>query len=136
MATQVLTDSKVTFNSVNLSAWLVSHDLPRQVEAQDASKMTDTTRNYKPGLMNHDLTLEFLQDFGAGGPDATISPLIGNAGFAVNLKTSSAANATTNPEMQGNYIIESYNPMSGKIGELQKCTVKLKPAGALTRATS
>lgn len=131
----MLTDSRVLVNAVNLSAFMLSHDLPQNVEAQDATAFTKTTREFKPGLRVHTLTLEFFQDFAAGGPDATLSALIGAAAFAINLRTSSAAISATNPEYQGQYILENYNPMSGRIGEMQKCSATFRPAGPLTRAT-
>jgi len=133
---QVLTDSKVVINGSNMSAYLLSHDLPQDVETHDNTAMTKTARQFQPGLKVHLLTLEFLQDYGSGGPDQTFSPLVGAAAFAVTIKTSSGTTTTGNPEYQGNFIVEHYDPMTGRIGELQKCTLRLKPAGPLTRATS
>lgn len=136
MAVFVLTDAKITVNSVNLSPWIVEHNLPQEQELQDKTVYGSTTRQFMPGLKNHSLTITGLQDYAAGGPDATIAALWGNAGFAINVKATSAVNGSTNPEMQGSYVLENYNPMSGKIGERATFTATFKPAGVLTRATA
>ncbi len=132
----VVTDAKITINAVNLSAWIIEHDLPREQELQDKTAYGATTRTFMPGLLNHSFTITGLQDYAGGGPDATLSALFGNTGFAINVKSTSAANSATNPEMQGNYVLETYNPMSGKIGERATFSATFKPAGALTRATA
>ena len=136
MAIFVNTDSKIVVNSINLSGWITGHDLPREADMHDKTTFGQTTHIFTSGLLNHGFTIEGLQDYGAGGPDATLNALLGAAAFAVTAKASSGTTTTTNPEYQGNFVLEHYDPMSGKIGELAKFTASFKPAGALTRATS
>ncbi len=138
MATLVYTDAYFLVNAVNLSGWTRSLTLNYEAEMLDDTVMGTTgTRSNRPGLKNWSIDAELLQDYVAGGPDATLFPLVGANPFAIEIRPTSAAASTTNPKYTGNAVLESYPPLSGEVGALGTISATLRSGGgsALTRAT-
>lgn len=133
MANQLIT-TYVTVNSTNISANLQDFSAPETTAMEDATVMTNTAKTNRPGLNDSSITMTLVQDYG------TIDPLFaglkGNTGFPVVWQPTSAAASSTNPKRSGTYVLESYDPLSGKAGALQLCKVVLKPASDVTRQTS
>lgn len=135
MSNQLIT-SYVVVNSVSLSPFLTSFQAPETTAMEDATTMTQSAKINRPGLNDSSITLEGVQDFAAGGPDATLSALKGNVGFSVLWQPTSASAAATNPKRTGTFVLESYEPMSGTVGKLTMFKASLKPASDIVRATS
>ena len=136
MAIFVYTDAVVTINAVDLSDHVKSATVNYEAEMLDDTVMCDTTRSNIAGLLNWSMEVEFLQDFAASEVDATLFPLIGAAAFAVAIRGTSAAVSATNPEFQGNAVLETYPPLSGTVGDLETASCTLRSAGTLTRAVA
>jgi len=131
--------TKTVFLSVgvDLSAYVLDARLEAGAESIDVTALgTDTGRIFMAGLKTFTLNVELQQNYAAGAVDATLAPLLGAAAFAVVLRPSSAAKSATNPEWTGNWILESYNPVANRVGELQTASAVFRPAGAIARATT
>lgn len=104
------------------------------------TEMGRTTHTNISGLFNWSITVEMNQDWGAASTDAVIFPLIGSAtGTVIKVKPTSAAVGATNPVYYGTVIASGYSPISAKVGDLPKVSVKFVPFGAssaLVRSTS
>jgi hypothetical protein len=135
MANQLIT-SYVVLNSVNLSAFITNFQAPESTKMESATVMTSTAEINRPGLNDSSITIEGIQDYASGGPDATIAPLKGSVGFTMEWRPSSSGAAPTNPKRTGTYVVESYEPMSGQRGAIAMFKLTLKPASDVTRATS
>lgn len=135
MAKFVATDYKITLNGTNLSTSLASVELPIEIEEQDTTAFGSTWRTRIAGLKSGSITLEFLQDFGAGSVDATLFPLLGTNGTVVVTPTSSSVSAT-NPSYTGEFLITQYSPFASTVGDLATLSVTWPLTGALTRATA
>lgn len=135
MATIVYTDALVKINSVDLSDHVKSVTLNYEAEMLDDTVMGTTgTRSNKPGLKNWSLQVEFLQDYGAASIDATLFSLIGAAAFPVAVRSSkTGAISATNPEFQGNAVLESYPPLTGEVGALGTASASFRCASDLVR---
>ena len=135
MATIVYTDAFVSINSVDLSDHVKSVSLSYEAEMLDDTVMGTTgTRSNKPGLKNWTLEVEFLQDYALNSVDATLFPLVGAAAFPVKVRASKAgAISTTNPEYQGNGVLESYPPLTGEVGALGTAACTIRCASDLVR---
>ena len=133
MAEKVLKNSSVVVDGTDLSAFLMGHDLTEEAEMLENTKMSTTSaasRSYVAGLRNSNLTLEFIQDYAAAGPDAKLSTLLGAAPFNLTIKPDAGATSADNPQRSGMVVLENYNPLSGKVGELQMCSATFKPASS------
>jgi hypothetical protein len=135
MASLALTDAFVSIGGVDLSDWVLSVTLPRGVESLDETAMGDTTRKGKGGLKTWNVEVEFKQDFAAGGPDATLDPLVGTTATIIVRPTSAAVSAT-NPNYTGTGLITNYQPFGNSVGDLATCSVSIESAGTMTRATA
>lgn len=137
MATLVSTNAYALINAVDFSDHVKKLTLNYEAELHDDTVMgTSGTRSNKPGLKNWSFELELLQDYAAGSIDATLFALVGAAAFAVSLKAVNAAVAATNPNYNGNAVLESYPPLNAEIGQLATVTASFRGAGALTRSVA
>jgi len=135
MANFVLTDAYVSINSVNLSAYVNSVTVNYSADTPDNTAMGATSMSRLGGLKDWSLEVEFNQDFAASAPDVSLFSLVG-VSTAVEIRPTSGARSTTNPAFTGNGIIDSYPPISGKVGDKASTKISMKGNGALSRATS
>jgi len=130
MATFVLTDATVSINSVDLSDRVQSVSIDYSAEMQDDTTMGAGTRTMIPGLLNYTIEVQMVQDFASAEVDDTLFSLVGAVAFPIAIRPTSAAISATNPEFQGNVIIESYPPLGNTVGEIATTTVMFRPSGA------
>lgn len=145
MATQVLYDASLTVENAagtarDLSARVRSITIDQSMAMQDDTAMGDTFTSSAVGLMTWSVTVEFLQDYIAdanNAVDVTLSGLlaIGKTTELV-IKPASGSVSATNPSWTGTAVLESYNPVSGSVGDEAMASATFSSAGALVRATS
>tara|TARA_R110002051_G_scaffold34736_3_gene77163 strand:- start:8621 stop:9034 length:414 start_codon:yes stop_codon:yes gene_type:complete len=137
MATFVLYDASVVVQSVDLSDHVRSVTIDAGQAMQDDTAMGDTFQSNAAGLATWSISVEFLQDYATAKVDATLQPRlgIGNTTTLV-IKPASGSVSGTNPSYSGTGILESYNPVSGSVGDQSMATATFQSASALTRATS
>ena len=136
MARIVLTDAKVTINSVNLSSYISSVTLSTSNDVVDTSGFSSTAaRTRVAGLQDNSVTIEFFQDFATSLVEQTIYPLLGTTTSVVVLPTSSAASAT-NPSYTFTARVSEWQPLSGAVGELSTASVTWPISGAITKAVA
>lgn len=135
MGSLVWTNAKVTINGVDLSDHVKQVTLNFEAELQDETAMGQTTRINKPGLLAWDVEVQFFQDFAASKVDATLFPLVGAAAFAISVVPVNTTVAATNPNFNGNVVLEKYTPITAAVGDMAVVPVSFKSAGALARTT-
>jgi len=135
MAKIVLTDAKVTINSVNLSDHLASVTLDTKTDVVETTAFSNTAKTRVAGLQDHSVTLEFHQDFAASNVEATIYPLLGSATTVVVQPTSSSV-TTSNPTYTFSAVVSEWQPLKGGIGQLATASVTWPISGTITKATS
>jgi len=88
------------------------------------------------GLKGGSVDFEFHQDFGAGGVDALLYPLLGGTA-AVSIKPGgTAATSATNPAYTFDVLVAQYSPMDSAVGDLATVSVSFPVTGPVTRATA
>jgi hypothetical protein len=140
----VFKDVSLKINTVDLSIYVKQVTINMGAEPQDASSVAATTalgllntRIFLPGLRTWSMEVDFLQDFTAAKVDATLyAAIIGGAAVAVVFKPTAADRGANNPEYSGTMFAESYNAVSGNVGEVAVVKVSLKPASALARSVA
>ena len=133
MAIFAATDYYVSINAVDLSDWVKTVEMPHKAAALDKTTFGATTKVALAGLKEWSLTITGYQDYGSGGPDATLNALVGGAAVTVIVRSTSSADSATNPAYTGSAICTDYNPMAGTIGEIPTFTATFACAGALSR---
>lgn len=139
MATFAATDHRVEVNSVDLSDWVTSVQLPYEFAALEDTAMGDQARSRIKGLGDSTLQINFNQDFAAGGPDATIAAAhAAGDPIVIKVRPTSAAIGATNPEYVGSYLPTQNNPFGNGVGELGTTNVSwpLSDPDGIARNTS
>lgn len=135
MAVFALTDVAVTLNGTDISTMLAQVSIEMSADEIDTTSFGKTWRTRTGGLKDASLTLSFHQDFGASAVDATLYPLF-NTVATVVVKPTSGSVTATNPSYTGTYLVSSYSPISGSVGDLATFDVTWQAAGSVTRATA
>lgn len=131
----------VSVNGVDLSA------RARGAHAEDSRAPVDVTAfgagfiQEAKGLGTASITIDFLQDFGAGSVHATISPLVGSSTpVIVEIRPVNTARSATNPGIVlASALCFTYNALDGTIGDAAEFSAEFRnaPSGAgITYPTS
>jgi len=136
MAAIVLTNAKVSYNSNDISDHVLSVTINYQASIVDNTAMnSNAVMSNLPALKSWSMDIELEQDYAAANLDSIMFALVGTAN-TVLVNPVNSANSTSNPQYSGSAILESYQPITGKVGDLAKTVLKLTGTGALSRLTS
>ena len=136
MARIVLTNAKVTINSVNLSDHIASVTLSTSSDVVDTTGFSSTAaRSRVAGLADNSVTLEFHQDFATSNVEATVYPLIGTTTTVVVTPVDTTVSGT-NPSYTFTALVAEWQPLSGAVGELATASVTWPISGAITKAVA
>jgi hypothetical protein len=136
MAKIVLTDAKVTINSVILSDHINNITIDTKYDIVETTGFSSTAAKTRvAGLADNTVTLDFMQDYAATNVEATIYPLIGSTTTVV-IQPASTAVSTTNPTYTFTALVSEWQPLKGQIGSLATASVTWPITGAITKATA
>jgi len=136
MSKTVVTSRYVSIGTADVSSALSGASLEITVEEVDKTSLGSAGwREVAAGLKSGSVTLNFQQDFGVGGVDALLYPLIGTEA-TVTIRSSSATVSATNPAYSAVVLISQYTPINGAVGDLATFDVTFPTVGAVTRATA
>ena len=135
MSKIVLTDAKVTINSVNLSDHINNITLETKDDIIETSAFGSTAKTRVAGIADNQVTLDFHQDFATTNVEATIYPLIGQTTTIVVQPTSAAVGAT-NPTYTFSAVIVDWTPLKGQIGQLATASVTWPITGTISKAVA
>jgi hypothetical protein len=135
MAKFAATDYSVTIAGVDFSTNLNSAELSQEADDIETTAFGSSWRTRIGGLRNASLTLNFMQDFGAGSVDATLNPLLGTLATVV-IKPTSGTVTATNPTYTMTCLVNSYSPFASSVGDIATLSVTWPVSGSVTRATA
>lgn len=136
MAVLVFTDAYISVAGVNLSSRCTKVEVHDGYNKVDVKAFSNTAGNTSVGLKDQMIKASFLQDFAAANVHATLQAANGTA-VAIEVRTTSAAAAGTNPKWTGTLLLPEYTPIGASVGEKQEVSVEFLTQGtALTYATS
>lgn len=130
MPKRAATDWKVVVGSTQLSSWAFDVQITDEKEQIDVSGFSATgAKEFVPGSADQTIEVTFRNDFGAGGPYATIYPLYqGGSVFKLWVQGDSTdATAATNPWYGGSASCYAF-PVSATLNEVEEITVPFRPA--------
>jgi len=128
-------DYKITVGTANLSTSVNSVTLDITADEVETTAFGSTYRTRIGGLRDASVSLDFMQDFGAGSVDALLFPLLGST-VAIKISPTSTAVSATNPQYEFNALVTQYSPYAGAVGDLATLSVSWPVDGAVTRATA
>jgi hypothetical protein len=135
MAKFAATDYDITINSDDFSANLNSVELAQEADDLETTAFGQGFRTRIGGLKSASITLNFMQDFGAGSVDETLNPLLGAIATVVILPTSASVSAT-NPSYTAECLVTQYSPFASSVGDIATLSVTWPVTGTVTRATA
>lgn len=133
MSALVLTDCKITINSVNLSDHITSVTLHRADDVVETTGFSATAKTRVAGLQENSVTLEFNQDFAAANVEATLYPLLGSTTTIVCSPSSTSPGTVANPSYTFTALISEWSPLDGKTGDLATVSVTFPITGTITK---
>jgi hypothetical protein len=136
MAKYVMTNTKVTINGTDFSSALNSVELALSADEVDTTNFGGSGwKGNAAGLKSASVTLNWMQDFGAGSVNAILQPLFGSNATVVCIPTSTAVSAT-NPSWSGEFVVSQYSPIAGAVGDLAVFSTTWNSNGVITYATA
>jgi hypothetical protein len=128
-------DYKITVGTVNLSTLVNSVTLDITTDEVETTAFGSTYRTRIGGLKDASVSLDFMQDFGAGAVDALLFPLMGST-VAVKIAPTSGTVTATNPEYRFTALVTQYQPFAGAVGDLATLSVTWPVSGEVERGTA
>jgi len=123
--------------STFIGKYVRSVTLNYRAELLDKTAMGSSARKRTPGLLDCSATIEFNANY-SSELDLILYNKLGalssNCWMAV--RGTSAARGASNPEYVGRFMLESFNPLSGSVGELGTLSCSLTGDGKITRVTA
>ena len=135
MAKFAATDYFVSINGSDFSTNLNSVELSQEADDLETTAFGSSWRTRIGGLKQASLTLNFMQDFGAGSVDATLNPLLGSIATVV-IKPTSGTVTSTNPTYTMTALVTQYSPFASSVGDISTLSVTFPISGTVTRATA
>ena len=132
----VLLDATLSIANNDVSEWC------KKIEFKDTYEVKKTT-NYrsggaeenKGGLESFEVSITFNQDYDAAKIDEIMWALRRSvATFAGRAKQSAVT--SSNPQYSGSFVINSWTPIAGSVGDVGEVDVSFPGSGPLVRATS
>jgi predicted secreted protein len=136
MAKFVATDFNITLNGGTVSPNVNSAEL--NLEAEDIETTAFGSSGWRTriaGLKNASVTLNFMQDFGAGAIDELLYPLFGSFATVV-IRPFSTSISATNPAYTAVALVTEYQPFASSTGDLAQFSVTWPITGEVERGTA
>jgi hypothetical protein len=135
MAKFAATDYFVSINGTDFSTNLNSVELAQEADDLETTAFGSSWRTRIGGLKQASLTLNFMQDFGAGSVDATLNPLLGSIATVV-IKPTSGTVTSTNPTFTMTALCTQYSPFASSVGDIATLSVTWPVSGSVVRGTA
>jgi hypothetical protein len=135
MAKFAATDYFVSINGSDFSTNLNSVELSQEADDLETTAFGSSWRTRIGGLKQASLTLNFMQDFGAGSVDATLNPLLGSIATVV-IKPTSGTVTSTNPTYTMTALVTQYSPFASSVGDIATLSVTWPVSGSVVRGTA
>lgn len=106
-----------------------------KVEVLDKTAMQSSGRGRIAGLKDASVNIEFNQDYADNKVDETLNGYLGASSTAVwiGIRPTTSPVGAGNPNYTGRYVMESYNPVSGSVGDLGTVSASFMCDGIVTR---
>lgn len=115
MAFQHGRSTYVKINAVDISPFADSTDITDEADVHETTTYGKLTKTKAGGLINIAFTVGGTYDPAAGGPDATLRPLIGTT---VTYEIGPQGNTAAQKKLSGSAVVKSFNtshPVAGMV---------------------
>jgi hypothetical protein len=136
MAKYVVTATTVKIGTTNVSASCAAATLELTSSDVDVTDFgSGGWTKVIGGLKSGTLSLDFHNDYGVGGINTVLNPLLGTIA-TVTLVPNGTVVSATNPLVTVPVLINSVSPVAGAVGDLATFSVSFPTSGEVTFATA
>jgi hypothetical protein len=135
MAKFAAIDYKISVAGTDLSTNLNSVELSQEADDLETTAFGQNFRTRIGGLKTGSVTLNFMQDFGAGSVDTTLNPLLGTIATVI-IQSASGTVSSTQPKYTAECLVTQYSPFASSVGDIATLSVTWPTTGTITRGTS
>jgi len=125
----------VTFNSVDLSAYVTSVTVNQSFDELEVTAMGDNAHKFAKGLEAGTITLDFLNDNAATTVIPTLRAAYGTTVPVVIKQTSSAVSAT-NPSYSTTVLVNNLQNINGSVADISSQSITFTCNSVITVAVA
>jgi hypothetical protein len=125
----------VTFNSVDLSAYVTAVTINQAFDELEVTAMGDTAHKFTKGLEASTITLDFLNDNAAATVIPTLRAAYGTT-VPVTIKQSSGATSATNPLYSTTVLVNNLQNINGAVGDISSQSITFTCNSVITVAVA
>jgi len=127
--------ASVTFNSVDLSAYVTSVTINQSFDELEITAMGDTAHKFAKGLEASTITLDFLNDNAATTVIPTLRAAYGTT-VPLVIKQSSGAVSATNPSYSTTVLVNNLQNVNGAVGDISSQSITFTCNSVITVAVA
>jgi hypothetical protein len=127
--------ASVTFNSVDLSAYVTSVTINQSFDELEVTAMGDTAHKFAKGLEASTITLDFLNDNAASTVIPTLRAAYGTTVPLVIKQTTGAVSAT-NPSYSTTVLVNNLQNVNGAVGDISSQSITFTCNSVITVAVA
>jgi len=125
----------VTFNSVDLSAYVTAVTVNQSFDELEVTAMGDTAHKFAKGLEASTITLDFLNDNAATTVIPTLRAAYGTTVPVVIKQTTSAVSAT-NPSYSTTVLVNNLQNVNGSVSDISSQSITFTCNSVITVAVA
>jgi hypothetical protein len=125
----------VTFNSVDLSAYVTSVTVNQSFDELEVTAMGDNAHKFAKGLEASTITLDFLNDNAATTVIPTLRAAYGTT-VPVVIKQTSAAASATNPSYSTTVLVNNLQNINGSVADISSQSITFTCNSVITVAVA
>ena len=125
----------VTFNSVDLSAYVTAVTINQAFDELEVTAMGDTAHKFAKGLEASSITLDFLNDNAASTVIPTLRAAYGTT-VPLTIKQSSGATSATNPLYSTTVLVNNLQNINGAVGDISSQSITFTCNSVITVAVA
>jgi hypothetical protein len=125
----------VTFNSVDLSAYVTSVTVNQSFDELEVTAMGDSAHKFAKGLEASTITLDFLNDNATATVIPTLRAAYGTTVPVVIKQTSGAASAT-NPSYSTTVLVNNLQNINGSVADISSQSITFTCNSVITVAVA
>jgi hypothetical protein len=127
--------ASVTFNSVDLSAYVTSVTINQSFDELEVTAMGDTAHKFTKGLEASTITLDFLNDNAATTVIPTLRAAYGTT-VPLVIKQASGAVSATNPSYSTTVLVNNLQNVNGAVGDISSQSITFTCNSVITVAVA
>jgi hypothetical protein len=127
--------ASVTFNSVDLSAYVTSVTINQSFDELEVTAMGDTAHKFAKGLEASTITLDFLNDNAATTVIPTLRAAYGTT-VPLVIKQSSGAVSAANPSYSTTVLVNNLQNVNGAVGDISSQSITFTCNSVITVAVA